>query len=68
MSEPADQEKKKEGPTWSKKVVLSQAFIWGGVGWGEADLGVSCVSLCTTGKGQEMLLGTTLTEPVLFIK
>lgn len=27
MSEPADQEKKAEEPTWSKKIVLSQAFI-----------------------------------------
>lgn len=65
MSEPADQEKKEEGPTRSKKVVLARHSL--GVCRGEADLGVSCVILCTPGKGQEVFLGTTLTEPGLFV-
>lgn len=60
MSEPADQEKKEEEPTWSKKIVLSQAFI---LEKKKSKSGVTCVILWTSGKGQELLLGTTFSEP-----
>lgn len=61
MSEPADQEKKEEEPTWSKKIVLSQAFILEKKK--KSKSGVTCVILRTSGKGQELLLGTTFSEP-----
>lgn len=61
MSEPADQEKKAEEPTWSKKIVLSQAFILEKKK--KSKSGLTCVIVWTSGKGQELLLGTTFSEP-----
>lgn len=43
MSKPADQEKREEEPTWSKKVVLRQAFTLEKKK--KTDLGVGCVIL-----------------------
>lgn len=58
--------KRRKNPLEAKKIVLSQAFILEKKKLKKkkkSKSGVTCVILWTSGKGQELLLGTTFSEP-----